>query len=302
MNNTMWKGLNINEEERIRTESSLRVHWHDNSICMMELIRAEYDDGHDCQNVQNNNVTVVMTEASKESHDKATPNGSLMKEYFVIVDYDFDLDWIVDEGLHSDFFEQISSKVTIIKSMPHSTLAPVQKLEFMRLLGNALVAAIHNQYFVANRLLIEARNFVIHRLSEYSRTWTLLTACIVLILAILMYWGIEFGAWSNACPLWRQGCIWGIIGAFLSIARRTGKESRDAEAGIFLHVINVIIKYLCAAILGIFGCLLLENGHILPSAISAIELDTNGAQIIGFICGFCENFIPNLIMALPLEK
>ncbi len=87
----------------------------------------------------------------------------------------------------------------------------------------------------------------------------------------------------------------------MSIAYKAGKEQRDAEAGLLLHVINIIVKFTCAAFLGCVGVFMLKNGHFLPKVINEIGMDNDGPQLIGFICGFSENFIPSLVGNLVKE-
>ena len=366
-----WKKLKLDEEERSKTEQSLRKHWHDNSICMVELIRAEYDDSEDSNNDQTDEsnhqagdtightedaahlaTTLAVQEDDENPHDDEpvvqadtgtprveepfrreddenphddepvvredtgtprveepfrreddeNPHEEESKEYFVIIDYDIDLDWSINNSKKSNLFESVIAKITIVKSIPHSTLNIEQKLVFMRLLGNALVAAINDQCDEAERLLEEARNYVIQRLSEYSKKWTLLTATILLLFIIIIKWILGKWFWNFIYPCWWNGVVWGISGAYLSIAYKAGKERKDAEAGPILHFINVMVKFVCAALLGVVGILMLNNGHILPKVINEIGMDNNGAQLIGFICGFSEKFIPSLLANLSKEK
>ncbi len=171
-----WKKiLKVDEDERSRTEELIRNHWQDNSICMIELIRMEYSLG---TNSQNN-------------------------EFFVIIDYDVELDWLIGCDLKSELTEQVTSKLNIIKAIPHSTLSIEQKLQFNRLLGNALVAAINKQSEDAERLLDESRNYVIRRLSEYSKKWTLLSATLFLFIIIIFNWILGERVWNFDYPnLW----------------------------------------------------------------------------------------------------
>ena len=286
-----WKKLKLDEEERSLIEQSLRKHWQDNSICMVELIRAEYND---CEE--------FICFQDDEGNQISEKIQSQKKEYFVIIDYNLDLDWIVNDSRKNELFEHVSSEASIINSIPHSKLSDKQQVEFMHLLGNALVAAINEQKDDAEKLLLEARNFVFQRLSEYSTYWTLLNATILLLIVLMAYWGLGNWLWSYKYPNWWLGVAWGISGAYLSIAYKAGKEQRDAEAGPVLHIINIIVKFTCAALFGVIGVLMLKNGHILPKVINEIGMDNNGAQLIGFICGFSEKFIPNLVANLSKEK
>ena len=289
-----WKKLKLDEEERCKTEQSLRENWCDNSICMVELIRAEYDASKESDRSQTYESGPQVEELNQRSKKS--------KEYFVIIDYDIDLDWIADSSLKTDLFEAVIAKMTIVKSIPHNTLNIKQKLEFMRLLGNALVAAINEKRDEAQILLDEARKYVIRRLSEYSRKWTLLTATLLLFIFFIINLILANLEWNFTYPdLW-EGIISGIYGAYLSIAFKAGKEQKDAEAGIWLHIINAVVKFSCAALFGYVGVLLLKNGHYLPKVVYEIGIDTNGAQLIGFLCGFSEKFIPNLIDNLSMEK
>ncbi len=286
-----WKKLKLDEEERSLIEQSLRKHWQDNSICMVELIRAEYNDREEFICFQDDEGNQISEKIQSQK-----------KEYFVIIDYNLDLDWIVNDSRKNELFEHVSSEASIINSIPHSKLSDKQQVEFMHLLGNSLVAAINEQKDDAEKLLFEARNFVFQRLSEYSTCWTLLNATILLLIVLIAYLGLGNWLWNFKYPNWWLGVVWGISGAYLSIAYKAGKEQRDAEAGVLLHIINVMVKFFCAALFGVIGVLMLKNGHILPNVINEIGMDNNGAQLIGFICGFSEKFIPNLVVNLSKEK
>ena len=310
--------IEINVEERVRTEQALRMHWHDDSICMIELIREEYDgenasakgndDGQEVSIHPNETKSTVDHEATalfsstiddKKRRESLPPK---IRNYYVIVDYDLDLDWVVDNELRTDIFEKVLSEISIIKTIPHTQLGNTHKLQLMRLLGNALVAAIHNQEDEAKKLLFEGRKFILDRLSEASRLWSLATATILLAVIILIHAGVGYWLCNYDYPAWWFGCAWGVIGAYLSIALKIGKERRDAEVGINLHILNVFVKFISASIMGSLACLMLRNGHILPPALLEVGKDINGSPLVGFLCGFCENLIPNLVSALPKEK
>lgn len=278
------------EELRAKTEWGLRKKWNDDSICMRELIRYKYsetDERHEGENERS-------IKGNEEEYKKVDNDN-----YYVIIDDDIDLDWCVSDDIHNNVcFERILSKLIIIKSIPCRKLSYSNRMEFMRILGSALVSAIENKEKEANRLLYHARDFIYERLAEKSRLYTLSISTLLLFIIFLL-WGES----EHITDLEKyQGGLWGIIGAYVSIIRKSGMEKHDAEAGLIIHLLNVLVRFVCAFIIGILGVMLMCQGAILPVSLNNIGKGVFGNCIIGFVCGLSERFIPNLMASLPQGK
>jgi hypothetical protein len=170
-----------------------------------------------------------------------------------------------------------------------------------RLLANSLALALECDVDGAKKVLAEARDMVVAKRCARGRfqylKWSYGMVAIVLLSLTLAHEYFSFPeAHSN---LWLAAGA-GLLGAVLSIAQgikgRTVALDSEPLANITDGILRLLIGMVCAGILFIF----LQSG-LLPHLavgdidISAGKVTAQAAIVIGFVAGFLERLVPDLL-------
>jgi hypothetical protein len=210
--------------------------------------------------------------------------------YLVFIDIEFDLDWIIKEMPQGS--ESHVARVMAIETQPNEYLPIKQRLAFKTILGEAIVTAMEENYNESDLLMQRALLYLQARTEECSRRWMFLYSTLdMLLVSFLVSCWVYYGMHINGFTI---SCLFSVIGAYASIITRMGLLRSDAVAGRALHFYEVSSKLLAGGIFGVIAYALLHT-PISPSLLHPLRDNIYGLIVIGFIAGFCEYFVPNLI-------
>ena len=267
------------DEARAEQSAQLQAAWTPDVIAVYELIREDREPA--------------------KPPTAATPAVPEQKNYIVWIDPDFDIDWICNQQLSPESRTCVSIAEAVgarrCKHLPRE-----QVLELKRLVGQAIVSAIEGQAEQSRKLALDAEKFLKDRTVERSRSWTLTSAHIFVIIFSLIvlvpFFRLQAASNSQTADsllllLAIQG---GIVGAYLSVLQKAGTGQWDAAAGRMIHHIEVMTKLIAGGIFGGLAFALCRSVHAPPS-LKGIVPDSYSALVFGFAAGFIERLIPKMI-------
>jgi hypothetical protein len=265
-----------NEQSRAELNGCLQEHWKDPSIQVYELI---YEDWEPTPSTQ-----------------PGTTNRS--NNFVVYIDPEFDIDWTNDRDSSEGQSESISLAESIgARRCGHLPVAQI--LEFKRLIGQAIVNAIHGNLKLSRGLAENAAQFLKDRTIERSRAWTLASAHSVLLstailtalcFAIPLLLNLLSGA---PLGLWFAGAG-GLLGAYLSVLQKAGSGEWDAASGLCIHVLEVLTKLVAGTLFGGIAFAISQSVHA-PASLKALTPDNASLFMFGFAAGFIERVIPKMV-------
>lgn len=231
-----------------------------------------------------------------EFEDIAPDNVTLLiryipKQYIVFLDGDSEVDFETTDAYdseHSQHKEQLDMVYSRIEELEHRPavqyLSPKHQKTFVRLLGNAVAAELSMAETVAGQTLQVAEQFLKQRTTEISRCWLLLSS---------------FGVFVSSWVLWKlhfrqDFMLFGCLGAFFSILCKTGKLEYDCEAGVFLNVLEILSRFVAAAI----SAFLAEQLFKADLFFTALKTTPGVLPLIYFVAGFSERLVPSIVTTL----
>jgi len=266
------------EDLRSELNVALKDHWKPEAIDVFELI-----------------LEIWEPDTVAPADTKATDD-----RFIVFIDPDLDVDWTTKSSeLGAEANKAISFAESIgarrCKHLPRE-----QILEFKRLVGQAIVNAIRGESEQSRKLAEEAALFLRDRTVERSRSWTLISAHIFVVVLsgvlalchdapfLAAFWQTDDSAF-----LW-LAVEGGILGAYLSVVQRAGRGEWDAAAGRGIHYVEVFTKLFAGAILGGIA-FAISRSQFAPPFLKAIIPDNYSALALGVASGFLERLIPKII-------
>lgn len=260
------------EERRQRLTAWLRIHWQDDTIDAYELIREDWED------------------------PKGDPSAK-ERNLLVYIDPELDVDWIAEVP------NEAQASIALVESVGARKckhLARDHVLHFRRLLGQAIVNAAKGEYPMACELAQQAERFLEDRTVELSRRWTLCFAHgLVLALSAVLAFVISMTCRGEIQLV--LGGIWiavqgGLVGAYLSILRKTGQGRWDSSAGLWTHLVEVLTKLSAGAVFGGIVFAVTRSVHAPPSLRSLVP-DACSLFVFGIAAGWAERLVPKIISA-----
>ncbi len=250
---------------------------------------------------------------SLKANEKDPANNVMVKEtiiqgedYAVYLDDQDGVWWDFEREMTVKGFMATQARVGILTAIPISTLDPTHRKAFREMIGEALGILLDpdtKDNTGAEAVLDKAEEYFKARARERSRAWTLHTAFCWLVFAIVL----AFIVW---CPLAcaREclgddayastlcGCA-GVVGAFLSIARRLGSLDLDFNAGELLHRMEASARLVSGAFAAVLVYLAIRSKFNL-----GIEwLQAGNDYIIALaslLAGTSERLIPSMVKTL----
>jgi len=268
------------EAARTKLNAALKAHWPIEDAEVYELVRETWDD------------CAVPTQADGTSEDS---------RFVVFIDSDLDVDWCTKETLSADISQAVTHSEAIgVRRCKH--LPREQILEFKRMIGHAIVAAIRGGLEDSRKLRDEAALYLRERTVERSRAWTLLSAHIIFIMLFLIFLFTYPSHGPDAkmaeiTGLW-LGTLGGLLGGYLSIIQKAGRGEWDAAAGFVIHSLEVLTKLAAGCLLGALAFAITQSSRA-PAPIASITPDQYSMFLFGFAAGFFERLIPKIISSYP---
>lgn len=231
---------------------------------------------------------------SYDSEDQK-PNG-----YIVFIDYQNDLDIIdyrvLDEPVRKEHDKWIArlqhAEAAQCKHLPES-----QQMDFKRMLGVGYTHVISGNFDDIEEVIAEAKSYLKKRNREYSRELFLKSGLPAAIVASIAGLTLYFCDYRNS---WIYGVIFGVLGAFVSIWTRYGKEQFTGEAHNVLHILECYSRIIIGTIFAVIAMVAIDCKIILPEI--AVGTRLYAFIIASFIAAFSERFIPSIVEKLTKEE
>ena len=220
--------------------------------------------------------------------------------YLVFIDKEGDLDWVCNDDVSKQDLKSDTScliaKILDVEAYPLDKLSKGNKRLFKRMLGAAIVSTLEEGYHDAEDLLSNARRFLQDRINEKSRAWTLASTLCVCGVAMACVRLFRLGDDALCCAM-----IFGMSGAYFSIVRRSGQRMTDANAGLGLHVLEVVARISIGMIMGVVA-LALAGCDAAPEILRKACDNPLARHVVCFAAGLFDSLVPSLITQYILVK
>ena len=216
--------------------------------------------------------------------------------YIVFINMQDDLDyvdlrnkaeWTPDEKKE---FQRWLGKIQTAEVTPCINLPWEQVLAFKQYLAQGYLQILQRDFSGIQEIINDALLFLKQRNVEKSRQLFLESAGLVAFVAAVLGLSLYFAGYR---VLWVYGILFGILGSFVSIWTRYGKEEMTGLASVFLHVMESISRLFIGAIAAVVAMFAIRGGLML--AVGEGPGTFFLTCVFGFAAGFSERFIPSLL-------
>jgi hypothetical protein len=175
---------------------------------------------------------------------------------------------------------------------------------FKRMVGEGVARSLKHDYFGANQILDEAKQYIGQRNRELARFWQVSSAASLALL--LAFIGIIIWVFREplttvlgrtALFLILSGLA-GALGAFLSMVFRMGTAMPTSEAPCRLHILEAFSRILAGAISGVLISSFVKIGLLFPLAAETLDLELT-MVVFGLAAGISEKWVPSIVEKLP---
>jgi hypothetical protein len=199
------------------------------------------------------------------------------EEYIVFIDHEDDLDWSTsnqyDEADRGDRVARngIINEAALLEVTPCEGISPARKLQFKRLLGEALARSFDHDYAGARQMLKAASDYILACNYEISGRW-FLSASIAIAGTAASIGAIVWAFRIYVIGALGLGAFWviitasaGAVGALLSVIERSGRLTLDSSSGRALHNLEAAARVITGAISGVVVGLAIRSELILSA-------------------------------------
>ena len=193
---------------------------------------------------------------------------------------------------------QINGLIDGWRSKPADTEQRKRAHRYDRRVGDALVVAFEGDVPNAELLLTDIKQDILNERVAIGRIWYLGAALLTAILLVAALLVSNYGASpdSKATAI-RHAAAAGAFGSFFSIAlamrRRTVLPDLQLLPNLTDAMLRVTIGVIAAAVL--LGMMLSNLVTIQIGAVSVKDLDAVAVVFVGFLAGFSERLVPDLL-------
>ena len=216
--------------------------------------------------------------------------------YIVFIDNENDLEYI-DKRDKSTWtsaevqtFQRSLGKLQQAEASPTLNLSHKQILAFKQLLGRGYLQILEKDFSEVDAVIKEALQYLRQRNIEKSRELFLTCAGSISLVAAITGLVLYFSGNRN---VWLYGIFFGILGAFVSIWTRYGKEEMTGLASRSLHYMESVSRLFVGAIAAVIVMFAIRSGLML--AIGGSNNLFFLYCVFGFASGFSERLLPSLI-------
>ncbi len=193
-------------------------------------------------------------------------------------------------------FQHWLGRLKAAEATPCINLTKKQMLAFRQHLAQGYLLIFQREFNGIDDIIRDALHFLKQRNMEESRELIMLSAGYIAFFASLVGVFLYIIDFRN---FWFYGVIFGILGSFVSIWSRYGKEMMTGLASVFLHVMEATSRMFIGAIAAVMVMFMVRSGLML-------NISDNKEMfflycIFSFAAGFSERFVPSLIERL-IEK
>ncbi|MES2659488.1 MAG: hypothetical protein V4689_12790 [Verrucomicrobiota bacterium] len=216
------------------------------------------------------------------------------RDFLVFLDPHLEVDWTSDFEPPPDSAKLIAS-AEACAAVDCDFLANQSLIGYRLQIGQVIVCALQGQICEGQRLLVEATEYLNKRVVERSRQWTLYALLIFGLTAffVTLYAVGGFADLPTPGPF-LGGLEGGFLGAFISVAAKTGRAECDAAAGRILHFLEVLMRLAIGLIFG--GVAVgLANSSLGPEPLKLLASSPQGILILAFASGLFQQSVPKML-------
>jgi hypothetical protein len=228
------------------------------------------------------------------------------KDFIVWIREDLDIDWQTedsyDESIHTDRAKHrnILNRAAMIECIPNSHHEKRVRIDFKRMIGEAIARSLEGDYNNAEKILDSAAMFIEKRNIEKARYWQILSAIMYgFIIAIFTVLGVifkndiikEIGESAVTVLIAFSG---GSMGAVLFMIFRIGKVSYTSESPRSLHFLESLGRMVAGGLCGVIVGGGVRLGAIVPM-LSSTNMPFLGIFLAGIGAGYSERWAPSLL-------
>jgi len=223
--------------------------------------------------------------------------------YIVYIDKDLDIDWVDyrEDKMSPEEKSQRNewiAKLNAVQHIPCTYLSWRDCFGFKKLLATGYVLALLNRFDEIDVILKESKIFVEQRNREAARRMYLtLSGLVAMTCIVLMVLDIELWSWRIN---WVLPVTMGVVGAYVSIWTRFGKETMTGLASRWLHYLESLARLSMGGIFAFIATCALKGGVFFTNYSSGVTLFV--LAVIGFAVGFSEKWIPLAIEKVVSDK
>ena len=207
-----------------------------------------------------------------------------------------------DEAKQSDpiGWNAIMNSAALLEATPCDGVSPGVKLQFKRLIGEAIARSFDGDYNGANHMLDAAGTYILARSQELARRWylsaSMVTALPFGIIGCILWWErIFFIRELGIGAFWLAlTSVTGAMGALLSVVQRSGRLTVDCSAGRTLHWLEASSHILAGSISGVLAGLAVRS-EIILAALARGERAPLVMVLAAFAAGTVERFATSII-------
>jgi hypothetical protein len=197
------------------------------------------------------------------------------EEFIVFIDPEDDLDWSTSDKYDEDgkgdeaARNGIINEAALLEATPCEGISSARKLQFKRLIGEALARSFDHDYAGAQKMLGAASRYILACNYEVSRRWLLSASIAIAGVAVaigLVVWTLRVSAMAAL----GSGAFWavitasaGAVGALLSVIERSGRMTLDCSSGRALHNLEAAARIITGSISGVVVGLAIRSELIL---------------------------------------
>lgn len=216
--------------------------------------------------------------------------------YIVFIDNENILDYI-DKRDKSTWnpaeiqsFQRCLGKLQQAEASPTLNLSHKQILAFKQILGRGYLQILEKDFTEVDTVIKDALQYLRQRNIEAARELFLTCAGTIALVAAIAGLVLYFTGNRN---VWLYGILFGILGAFVSIWTRYGKEEMTGLASRSLHYMESISRLFVGAIAAVIIMFAIRSGLMLAIGESSNLFFLY--SVFGFAAGFSERLLPSLI-------
>lgn len=224
------------------------------------------------------------------------------KDFLVFLDPHLEIDWTCDFDPPDDAKKLIAS-AEASAAVDCDFLAKQSLIGYRLQLGQVIVCALQGQFCEGQRLLAEATIYLNKRVVERSRQWTLYALLIFGLTALFLTAYAVGGISELQTPgPFLGGLEGGFLGAFISVAAKTGRAECDAAAGWVIHFLEVLMRLAIGLVFG--GVAVgLANSSMGPEPLKLLTASPEGILILSFASGLFQQSVPRMLSEYtPLKQ
>lgn len=217
--------------------------------------------------------------------------------YIVFLDADGELDWETTDNCDATkeklFSDTLSELCVLQQDACVLQMDKEMSMQYNRLLGGVLVAALDKNEVSARKLLKKVKIYLQSREYEITRKWFVENCLICLSAATFAFLLLR----NQSCCFSKDGirCLYfGIVGGVWSVLQQNGKQKNTCSAGRWMVFLEVISRLIISSASAFIIWKAYQAGVVFANFSSGIGKEAFETCLY-IVAGFSERLAPSLI-------